>query len=120
MSDKLNTHSYDGKLNMALLPHVTQLSIEEKKKRGHQLLSESRFNNVAGKYLQGIINSIGTQQNIDKTNNINADDLLCLCWEMRHNRDFIKVLEDQLMDMGTCFCPQGRTHRLFQTLLAFT
>lgn len=122
MTDPLNTHSYDGKIDIHQLPDlnsVRQLSLEEKRRRGIELQSYVKLNSVAAHYLSGIVSSIGTPANIDSTNGLIADDLICLCWVYRENSEFISVLESQLVDMATGFCPQGRTHRLFQTLLAF-
>lgn len=119
----LNTHSYDGQLSAQLLPDlvgVKLLSLEEKKHRGIELRDTIKINPIASQYLNGIISCMGTNANVDPSNGLVADDLICLCWMYRDNTEFIKVLETQLVDMQTGFCPQGRTHRLFQTLMAFT
>ncbi len=116
-----DTHSYDGLLSTTQLSNlidVQKLSIEQKKERGNDLCNIIK-NSVALKYLHEIISSIGSNQNFDPTNNISADDLIALCWLYRHNPNFIDELEIQLSDMTTGFCPQGRTHRLFQLVLAF-
>lgn len=124
MADPLNTHSYDGKIDILQLPDlitVGQLSFEEKRERGFQLIDNAvgKINTIAISYLNGIIKDIGTQANVDPTNNLVADDLICICWVYRENVEFMSMLEIQLMDMATGFCPQGRTHRLFQILVAF-
>ena len=116
-----DTHIYDGQIDRQLLPMlevVKDLPIEEKKNRGLQIM-EHVNNEIAQRFLMGIIDSMETPANYDPTNNLNADDLICLCWELRQNESFIENLIIQLIDMGTGFCPQGRTHRLFQILLAF-
>ena len=125
MANVLDTHTYDGKLDITLLPDlafVADLSIDEKMDRARDIreVAESTFNPAALHYLDGIINSINTSENKDSTNGLVADDLLCLCWIYRENSEFMIELETQLLDMGTGFCPQGRTHRLFQTLMAFS
>lgn len=114
-----DTHTYDGKINPSTLCHSVQnLSLIEKRDKGNDLL---KYVNPKSKYfLSKIIDDIGTKNNIDETNNINADDLICLAWNYRHNKDFINLLNEQLMDMSTGFCPQGRTHRLYQLILAYT
>lgn len=119
MTDLLNTHNYDGKLNAHLLPPVS-LSLDEKKERGqHLILATSTMNPIARHYLKNIVDSIGTPSNVDNTNGLVADDLICLCWVYHENPAFIIELETQLLDMATGFCPQGRTHRLYQILTAF-
>jgi len=124
MSNVLNIHNYDGKIAIKLLPYtstVKDLPIEQKKLLGNELLVAvaNKINPKAIEILRQIIESIGTINNIDTTNGLIADDLICLCWHYRENSEFIKELEIQLMDMTTGLCPQGRTHRLFQILLAF-
>ena len=122
MVDALNTHRYDGHLRMEdllFLEEVKEWTPEKKKDQGLRLLADLKLDPPAHYFLLGIVNSIGTPANYDPSNSLCADDLVCLCWMHRKNPDFKIVLEFQLMDMATGFCPQGRTHRLFQTLLAF-
>lgn len=127
MSDPLNTHTYDGKINIGELPDIStvkQLPIEQKKQRGNELLFAAsngvhRLHPTATHNLNQIISQMGTPSNIDMTNGLIADDLICICWIYRENKEFMSALETQLIDMSTGFCPQGRTHRLFQILLAF-
>jgi hypothetical protein len=123
MSDLLNTHTYDGKIDIHQLPgldDVKQLSIDQKRERGGELIQAAiDMDPIALSFLNNIIASIGTPSNVDSTNGLVADDIICLCWLYRENPDFLSILEIQLMDMSTGFCPQGRTHRLFQTVLAF-
>lgn len=123
MSDAsvLNTHTYDGNLaitDLSLLNIVKCWTQEQKSKCGSELI-QHLSNRQALVYLQTIVASIGTSANIDPSNNLVADDLICLAWLLRNNNSFITELEIQLLDMATGFCPQGRTHRLFQVLLAF-
>lgn len=122
--DPLNTHSYDGKININLLSDIVSikgLTLEQKRERGVELLEVGKkFNQMAYSFLERIILSMGTSDNIDITNGIVADDLICLCWSYRENNEFMNILETQLIDMRTGFCPQGRTHRLFQSILPFT
>lgn len=119
----LDIHTYDGKINIDQLPNiadVANLTFDQKKNRGKELLLTAiNFDRTAYLFLEQIILQIGTPMNIDPTNKIIADDLICLCWLYKENKEFMSILETQLMDMNTGFCSQGRTHRLFQTLLAF-
>lgn len=125
MVNPTDTHTYDGKIDSNILPNLSNvaclpLDVKRERCNNFKILASSTFNHIALYHLDGIINSIGTDGNIDQTNNLIADDLLCLCWEYRNNSDFMIELELQLTDMSKGFCPQGRTHRLFQTLLAFS
>lgn len=123
MLNPLNTHTYDGKLNTDLLPDLismNQLTLNQKQERGKELIiAANKLHPNAIAYLTNIVASMGTPANLDLTNILMADDLICLCWLYREDSDFMSVLETQLLDMNTGFCPQGRTHRLFQTLMAF-
>lgn len=117
--DPLNTHSYDGKIKIGEL--LDEISIEQKRDRCIEIRN-SVFQKISKKalyYLDEIISSIGTSKNVDDTNGLVAEDILCRCWPMKENNDFIVELELQLLDMETGFCPQGRTHRLFQVFVAF-
>lgn len=133
----LQTHSYDGGLDLELLPELLStylLPLEVKRARGQELLLA--FEHYHGSSEQDILQSVeflkemimdlGTAANVDVTNFIirdgtiiylSADDLLALCWFQRGNTAFLDELTFQLLDMATGFCPQGRTHRLFQLLL---
>jgi hypothetical protein len=120
----MNTHNYDGKLNIDLLPElitIKSLDINIKKERCQDIrnIAINIFDNISIKYMDIIINSIGTSSNIDTSNGLIAGDLLTLCWLYRHNTNFMNELNIQLKDMHSGSCPQGRTHRLFQLLLAF-
>lgn len=122
--DPLNTHNYDGKLcttELDKLCIIHNLPLEEKREYGRGLILSvtGKINVKAMLFLRRIVQAMGTQSNIDKTNNLAADDLICLCWEYKENPIFLSNLEAQLIDMSNGFCPQGRTHRLFQLLLAF-
>lgn len=70
-------------------------------------------------YLHGIIKDYGTSKNYDPTNKLSADDLLYLTSYHLHDETFIILLIEQLENMEAGFCEQGRTHRLFQLILAF-
>lgn len=112
-----DTHYYDGKINkydISKLKEVEQLPLEYKKQRGEELLSI-----VNNYYLRIIINDIGSDRNYDQSNKLSVDDLIYLCWEFKDNSDFISLLNEQCNEMKSGFCSQGRTHRIFQILLAF-
>ena len=70
-------------------------------------------------HLDVMIKDYGTDKNYDKTNNICGVDLLYLISYHLDNKDFIILLNEQLENMSSGFCQQGRTHRLFQLVLTF-
>ena len=125
-----NTHYYDGQLinrKQELAPKLDQLHRLSAKKKSKLVLRlqhklEQKLDRIAQIHLDLIINSIGTQSNYDPTNDLNADDLLYLCaFEIvkADNTEFGELFIEQLIDLQTGNCPQGRTHRLFQLLVAF-
>jgi hypothetical protein len=111
-----DTHYYDGKIEQSLIFHHT---LEEKNEKGKELYNMCNFNSQSLQYLNIMVTHIGTDLNIDHTNNINADDLLCLCWLHKDNDEFMKELELQLFDMASGNCSQGKCYRLYQLLIAF-
>jgi hypothetical protein len=112
----LNTHYYDGKIEQSLT--FNNYTLTEKKEKYNELLTKIT-NPISLHFFNILQKDINTDHNIDPTNNINADDLICLCWEHKDNNVFVEELEIQLADMINGNCAQGRTHRLYQLLLAF-
>ncbi len=120
MDSSLDVHVFDGQLPTICL----EVDIETKKIRASEIYdcfnpTASEAQPQALNFLKSIIADIGTPKNYDPTNNLSADDLLSILWKYRENPDFLKELEIQLLDMQTGFCPQGRTHRLYQLVRAF-
>jgi hypothetical protein len=120
-----DTHTYDGQLKSNLIPDLALIAafpLAQKKQCGAELIERASAKTPAMKpgalhFLRQIVNAIGTGANIDSTNGLVADDLICLCWKFKDDPHFLVELEIQLQDMATGFCAQGRTHRLFQILL---
>ena len=123
MTDPLSTHTYDGKIDshqLSDLATIEHLSLDQKRVRASELLSQAQsLQTTAYTFLERIVVAMGTSENVDSSNNMNADDLICLAWMYRGNVEFMTELEIQLVDMQNGFCSQGRTHRLFQIILAF-
>jgi hypothetical protein len=118
----LETHSYDGKLNKwSLIDYYPKYTDMEYTKMGMQIIAKStNFNRIAMYHLIQMVNEINdNDRSYDPTNDISVGDLLFLCKNYIDNQDFMNEFEIQLTDMQTGFCPQGRTHRLFQLLLTF-
>jgi hypothetical protein len=124
--DPLQTHTYDGKwqdtlsiikrhqffgpsLSMAAEAGTTSelFVLYPKISKGHQFFSM-------------IMNGNG---NWDSANEVNAKILLCflaLMYEGVHEKEeMCKVLGEQLQDMATGSCPQGRTTRLAQVIVSY-
>lgn len=114
----IDTHTYDGKLNNSIIPEILK-SDEEKKEECHKFIT-LKIDKEAKLFLSKIIKDIGTKSNFDSTNKLDAGNILYSCIKYIDNEDFVKMLEEQLLDMKTGFCPQGRTHRLYQLFLSFS
>lgn len=121
MSSKLNVHYYDTHWvinnymkNMCCHALDRKLSfIDDLKKRLSSIspLAQSNFNTIASENVY------------DPSNNIHVFDLLYIiedvCRKYEDCSDIIKALTEQLEDMSTGMCPQGRTTRLYQIIYSF-
>jgi len=118
----LDTHYYDGKLPVAELKReidrVAALSREMKVVACTSLLNLD-MDPRQKRNLETIILDFrdASRTNYDPTNDLDAGDLLYLCYERIADADFVALFLLQLQDMSTGMCPQGRTTRLFQVLL---
>lgn len=103
-----NLHSYD---NLVKYEYMTDLicNIEDITKLKNRL---KKGNDV----FELLCNSIGTPSNYDKINNISVDHLLYEIAKLSNTIDDLTILEEQLIDMKTGSCPQGRSLRLIQIL----
>lgn len=122
----LDTHYYDGKLTYVThyipeLNYITNAPVEYKIEVIDNLFEAlaHKLPDMALNNLFTLKKSIGTPANYDPTNNINADDLLCLCYDHINDEDFVELLIEQLIEMTYGMCAQGRTHRLLQILLPY-
>jgi hypothetical protein len=120
----LDTHYYDGKLSIDNIKNLTlikEYTDEHKTTLAKTIIDEldMELSRTAKGYMDKIVNDIGKPGNYESSNKLVADELLFLCWNYRKNKEFIEAFNDQLEDMQTGFCPQGRTYRLYQLLLAF-
>lgn len=147
MANKLNTHTYDGELKNAL--EAYQDVINESSNRsdeydgvfeGLRILIDGcvdcwanspkiadgchpSCNTIILRNFDTIVNSLSSDANHDKTNDMRAGVLLYIVSKAidsidedddETDNDYLKFLRVQLYDMRTGMCPQGRTHRLFQ------
>ena len=103
--DKLNTHSYDGKIK------YEEPRVEYDKEIFNQFLSRLKDGNAI-RMANCILSKNG---NLDRSNNIDAMNILMWIISRELNDDVFAVLEEQLSDAMTKGpCPEGRTTRLFQ------
>jgi len=119
----LNTHFYDH-----LLTEQTKLillyleGVEYSKEERVKILSACELNDPRAKRnLQVIIKSIGTAANKDPVTGLVTDDLLMIAhrYQLLTRSSWLLQFEEQLIDMSTGFCVQGRNHRILQILLPY-
>lgn len=116
-----NTHTYDGNIPKSLV-FVEGQMLPINDNVVDVIIDKAiilKFQPEAIFRLHIMKNDMGTLNNYDATNDLWVDELLMLCARHVHNIDFMQELHIQLMDMETGFCPQGRTHRIFQLLFCF-
>ena len=130
IKDPMDVHIFDGQLlysKSLILPHLqiaALVSNEDKLAAFGQLKLQldpnPNFDTIVNDFM-----SIGHSPgpNYDPTNELYADDLLylcaCLVQKMPLNETLIFLLNEQLVQMSTGMCPQGRTHRLMQIIMTF-
>ena len=112
----MDTHDYDGKLYKLNIP-----PIDENEKNIFISNMITNLKNKINPISYSIINEIYLDNNkYDPINKLHINDLLYLCTFRIDNPCFIKLLQEQLIDMKTKgFCIQGRTVRLFQLINSF-
>ena len=144
MTDKLDTHTYDGKLHSyrALIEGDlarARTAGDAAKRHACTVLRAALVREPAAtvhtfRYFDDIcaVASWNAPQrrgspNYDPSNDLWADYLLVLCYELyardlrkplRARSDVLRMLAEQLHDMSTGPCPPGRTTRLFQAYVA--
>jgi len=119
----LNTHWYDGKLNFYENTNFSKnIDKYDKEKLKIDILNfyEPLLTHKAFNFYKQIAESFGTQENYDSSNNIWVDDIIYCLWQIRHQDNMLQMLDEQLCDMETGFCPQGRSTRLYQILLTYS
>ncbi len=136
-NQSLDTHHYDGKLHTnTLIKTVHNLTnqnlIDQKNIYFTRLIQDLKINPLVPKqYLPTAIEAVnqithGIQQssNYDNTNGMYADDVLyivCRKIDETNNTDALVYLSEQLSDIMTSGqCPQGRSTRIFQVLVALS
>lgn len=129
--DKLNTHYYDGKLDKKDLEkdifRVSMISNDEKMKTFIELLNHIKSIKVNGNIMRSLYTIIDTfrrtgrskhSDNYSKSNDLYACDLLYLCCErLKLDKDFLELFLNQMNEMVSGLCSDGRCTRLFQILI---
>ena len=134
MTNLLNTHYYDGKLNI----HELVIAIQELQKITaseltvekqalfskliadiqHNTSINNRYRSRAVIAINRISQSIRKPANLDRTNNMYADDVLYIVCRKLSDPDSLVYIAEQLSDIITFGqCAQGRSTRIFQVLL---
>jgi hypothetical protein len=123
----LNTHAYDGLLKNSpefnIICNISDIVDDRNMLFSwmRKLLTEKNIHAMCIARYDIIVSNAQQPPNFDPTNQLFADNLLFkICYIAKTNddivEDIIKMLALQLEDMGTGFCPQGRTTRLYQIL----
>ena len=119
--NRIDIHIYDGNIEYKLSNQIIELdtSIKLSKILLDKDKLQSKLTLKALNYYNLMLNELNIN-NYDNKNNVMLIDLLYLCSNKIDNDDFINMLNEQLEDMETGFCIQGRTTRLVQLLSAFS
>lgn len=122
------THYYDGKLDLSKLKLKAELdraqtvSFEDKQEAFCCIKRELKGQCLAEEWCN--VNRLIDEKDMyyDPINDLHVDGLLWLCYEkimIENNRIFEEHFKQQLQDLDTGWCVQGRTVRLLQILVAF-
>jgi hypothetical protein len=124
-----NTHSYDGKweeLVQKIKSHPIYFHIKDKSSTTLLGIYARPLKNLkieihrrhpsAKQYMDMILSGSG---NMDPSNNVDALEMLVFLSLLPPDNDMYDVLTEQLLDMSTGPCPQGRTTRLCQVIFSF-
>lgn len=119
----VDVHIFDGHLNDTLLPYRSKLDeikrIDPSVKKAFINSFIDKFSNTAKR----TINLIFAGGNDERTNLLNALDVLYLALTIEADVSYMKNLDEQLSDVinpGGGTCPSGRTTRIMQLYVQFT
>ena len=123
----LLTHTYDNQLTKDIYDNIEPFvfifnSMEKSDKLVmlDKLRSVINIDNTSGiEYYDKMVKDFidNTDSNYDPINKLNAIDLLYIIFTIyQHNYDIIPLFIEQLKDLESGFCPQGRTIRLIQII----
>lgn len=111
MTTWIQTHTYDGQLPQ--LDLNCQENVPAISELRHKI---EMINPLVLTFFDVIVRDKGRPPNFDPTNNLDAYYLLNFIAVNQQYLDYSLFIE-QLQDMNTGFCPQGRTTRLYQIII---
>jgi len=121
-NNKTNTHYYDKNISREILSKIGTFPKTNKIEKFNELRYDIiKYGNLSAlKYYDLIISSYVNNDgnNYDPINKIDTSDLLYIIAK-NYNNDLLPILIEQLEDMKTGVCPQGRTIRLLQIIGSF-
>ncbi len=120
----MDVHIYDGHITVGEHLRIKLDNIKNNVDTDHKIYIARSFidlcqHSISKRVLEIIVNDIGTMNNYDPSNDLNVDDILYACWDYHEDQHFLNLFEEQLYDMQSGLCSQGRTHRLYQLLVTF-
>lgn len=132
----MNIHIFDGKINTCILrDEIDRVSkirddlIYVSLRRLETHIHDSGYSMNVEKCIRAIVRDykqfgrIQASPNYESSNNLYASDLLYLCCEQifnKKNKEFERLLIQQLEEMTTGLCPSGRCTRLYQIAIIGT
>jgi hypothetical protein len=127
----MDIHIFDGQFSEGkeyLLQYIqlaSQIPFEDKLIAFEQLRNRIQLNATFDIIVNDFRISGGiSAANYNPIDNLHAGDLLYLCAQLVEklpdNDVLISVINQQFTEMHTGLCPSGRTHRLFQVIMAFS
>ncbi len=124
----MNTHLFDGQLSSSKLTIASYLSSDpispQSLDTAYHYLQNKIDNPIMHRLIADAINFPRTDnRNHDPTNDLYIDEVLYLCYKIVINSPadsgVLLVLGEQLQDIQTGWCSQGRIYRLLQIVLAY-
>jgi hypothetical protein len=117
--EQLQTHNYDGKLHerkQLYINEINRVRTLDKRREFEELKNLLQLPPQQQMLFDAITQSnVG---NYDPTNDMDAKDLIFLCFEKRQEEAMVPLLRLAFEDMLTGSCPQGRSTRMFQVLVS--
>ena len=118
----MDLHSLDRKLKEYRCIHHF-LDFNPSKEELLELSTLFTLSNEGHSVLRTLIKDMGTSANVDPINNLCLDDLLMDLFFVRltysDSTNLDQTFDQQLVEMKSGMCPQGRVIRLFQVLVAY-
>lgn len=125
----MNTHIFDGQLSSSKLIIASYLSSDPISPSSldiaYHYLQNKIGNPIMNRLIAEAINFSRTDnRNYDPTNDLYIDEVLYLCYKILLNApadsDLLLTMNEQLQDIQTGWCSQGRIYRLLQIVLAYS